>query len=302
MSRVATLDIGTNTILLLVAEPGPRVLLERARVVRLGEGVDRSKQLLPAAIERALDTLREYAAEARRLGVTRTAAVGTQALREVGNADAFLRPARELLGCDVEVISGEREADLSWRAVAESFPELDRAAVMDIGGGSTELVVARSGRVERKVSMAIGAVRLTERLIQTDPPTDAEMLAVERAIDQALDQIGDLPSGLPLIGIAGTVTTLAALHARIDPYDGQRVHGMTLHRADLAAQVARLRGLPLAERRQLPGLDPARADVILAGALIALRTMDRLAAPDLRVSDRGVRWGLLYELLKRLPG
>ncbi|HJZ88069.1 MAG TPA: Ppx/GppA phosphatase family protein [Polyangia bacterium] len=295
--RVATIDVGTNTILLLIAEgPPAKVLADRSRIVRLGQDVDRTGALQPAAIERALAVLREYAAEARACDAS-LLAVGTQALREVSNADAFLQPARAILGCPVEVVDGQREAELAWRAVRGSFPELSDAIVMDVGGGSTELVVARGGRVLQKVSLKIGSVRLHERFLTHDPPTDDEMAQVGQAIDRELRALA-LPRGLPLVGIAGTVTTLAAMHAGIDPYDGERVHGMTLERAAVARQIERLRLLPLAERRQLRGLEPARADVILAGALIVAHVLSETGAPALRVSDRGVRWGLLYERLE----
>jgi exopolyphosphatase/guanosine-5'-triphosphate,3'-diphosphate pyrophosphatase len=246
--------------------------------------------LATAAVERALAVLRSYAEEARELGVA-PHAVGTQALREVGNAEAFLAPARAILGRDVEVVGGEREAELSWRAVRESFPDLGEALVLDVGGGSTELVTRT-----RRQSLPIGAVRLHERYLAHDPPTAQELQAVEGAIADALGG-ANVPRGLPLVGVAGTVTTLMAMHGRIDPYDPERVHRAVLPRADVQAEIDRLRVLPIEERRRLPGLEPARADVILAGALIVAAVMDAAGADVVHVSDRGVRWGLAYELL-----
>jgi exopolyphosphatase/guanosine-5'-triphosphate,3'-diphosphate pyrophosphatase len=247
------------------------------------------------AIERALATLREFAACAHELGAT-PAAVATQALREVENPEAFLAPAQAILGCRIEVVSGEREAELSWRATQASFPTLRDAVVMDVGGGSTEFVVVQAGAVARRVSIAIGSVRLSERLFAHDPPTGDEVVAAQRAVAEALAGLA-LPKRLPLVGIAGTVTSLAAMQGEIDPYDPERVHGSTLTHEQVTGQIARLVRLPLAERRRLRGLDPARADVILAGALIVQSALAELGVSALVVSDRGVRWGLLYEQL-----
>jgi exopolyphosphatase/guanosine-5'-triphosphate,3'-diphosphate pyrophosphatase len=292
--RACAIDIGTNTVLMLVAEQGTggvvRAVVDRARVVRLGEAVDRTGRLATAAIERSLAVLSSYAEEAHALGVA-PHAVGTQALREVGNAEAFLAPARAILGRDVEVVGGEREAELVWRAVRETFPKLEHPLVVDVGGGSTELVTNA-----RRQSLPIGAVRLHERYLAHDPPTADEVHALEGAIKDALAG-AQVPRGLPLVGVAGTVTTLAAMYGGIDPYDPELVHRSVLDRRAVAAEIDRLRRLTLAERRRLAGLDPARADVILAGALIVAPIMDAAGAGALSVSDHGVRWGLAYELL-----
>jgi exopolyphosphatase / guanosine-5'-triphosphate,3'-diphosphate pyrophosphatase len=288
MRVVAAIDVGTNTILMLIAKGPPLArVADRARIERLGQGLDRTGALEAAAIARALDCLREYRLLADAAGAE-IAAVGTQALREAANARDFLAPARAIVGAEIEVVSGEREALLAWRAVHESFPELDDAIVMDVGGGSTEFVIARGGEVEQKASVRLGSVRLFER--------GGDLV---RTIDETLAPLG-LPRGLPLVGTAGTVTTLAALHAGIDPYDPDRVHGMRLSRADVAWQLGRLAALTAPERRKLRGLDPARADVIVAGATIVLRTMAILGAHELVVSDRGIRWGLASERLSVL--
>ena len=279
--KIAAIDIGTNTILMLIAEGPPiRRMVDRARIVRLGRGVDRTKTLDPAAIERALECLREYRTEAGDIAI---AVIGTQALREATNSRDFLEPAEAILGAKIEVISGEREALLAWRAVHESFPELSDAIVMDVGGGSTEFVVARGGKIESKVSVPIGSVRLFEHGGHLDP-----------------GRLPELPHGLPLVGTAGTVTTLAAIHHAIDPYDPDRVHGMRISRADVAALLGKLWAMPLEERKKLPGLDPARADVIVAGATIVFAAMKKADAHELIVSDRGIRWGLASERLSVL--
>jgi exopolyphosphatase/guanosine-5'-triphosphate,3'-diphosphate pyrophosphatase len=281
MNRIAAVDIGTNTILMLIAEGSPpRRVVDRARIVRLGRGVDHSGMLDPATIGRALDCLREYKREA---GETQFAVIGTQALREAKNASEFVEPAETILGAKIEIISGEREALLAWRAVHESFPELSDAIVMDVGGGSTEFVVARGGAVESKVSVPIGSVRLFEHGGHLDP-----------------GKLPELPHGLPMVGTAGTVTTLAAIHGVIDPYDPDRVHGMRISRAHVAALLGKLWAMPIEDRKRLPGLDPARADVIVAGATIVLAAMKHADAHELIVSDRGIRWGLASERLSVL--
>ncbi len=299
--RVATVDVGTNSILLLVVDLAagaqPRVLADRCRIERLGQGVDRTGGLDDAAIARALDAMREYGATIRELGAERTAAVGTQALREVTNGAAFLAPAGDLLGVPIEVIAGEREAELAFLAVAHAFPELAAhdVVVCDVGGGSTELIVGHAGRVASLVSVPIGSVRMAERHLRGDPPSADEAKAMIADIDASL-AAADLPRGVPLVGIAGTVTTLAAVALGLDPYDADRVQGMRLPRAEVERQLARYLEVPLAARRRVRGLDPKRADVIPAGAAVVGRVMARLAAADIVVSDRGIRWGLAYQL------
>jgi exopolyphosphatase/guanosine-5'-triphosphate,3'-diphosphate pyrophosphatase len=300
--RVATVDVGTNSILLLVVEMGgdlgaPRVLADRCRIERLGRGVDRAGALDEAAIARALDAMREYGAAIRELGAERVAAVGTQALREAKNGAEFLEPARELLGAPIEVIVGEREAELAFLAVTRSFPELAAGDVVvcDVGGGSTEMIVGRAGRIASMASVAIGSVRMTERHLHGDPPTAAEAKAMIADIDASLVAV-ELPSGVPLVGIAGTVTTLAAVALGLEPYDPDRVQGMRLPRGEVERQLAHYLELPLELRRRIRGLEPKRADVIPAGAAVVGRIMARTGASDIIVSDRGIRWGLAYEL------
>ena len=301
VARLATIDIGTNSILLTIADVASdgsvSVVDDRCRIERLGRGVDRSGALDEAAIARALDALREYAQAIREAGATRVAAVGTQALREVKNGNAFLEPARALLGVPVEVIGGRREAELAFGAVMRSFPELTRGpvVVMDVGGGSTELIVGQDGAIESLVSVPIGSVRLAERHLQSDPPTAEDGVALLAGIDAALAP-HPLPSGVPLVGTAGTATTLAAVAIGLEPYDPERIQGMRLARVEVDAQLRRFLGLSTAERSQLRGLDPRRADVIPAGCAIIARVMARMQAETLIVSDRGIRFGLLAEL------
>lgn len=298
---VATVDIGTNTLLLLIAEDrdGEAVAVhEDCRFGRLGQGLDASGRLADEAIERSLAIARAYGEVMRGRGVTRVRAVGTQALREAGNAAAFLEPARDALGADIEVISGDREAELVYLATARSFRELaaGELAVADVGGGSTEVIVGRTGQVAFRRSVPIGSVRLAERHLRDDPPTAEQARALRADVAAGVAAL-PVSSGAPLIGTAGTATTLAAVELGLPAYDPARVHGARLSRAAVARQLDRYLRLPVAERRGIVGLEPERADVIPAGTAIFLGLMDRAGADELIVSDRGVRWGLAYELL-----
>jgi exopolyphosphatase / guanosine-5'-triphosphate,3'-diphosphate pyrophosphatase len=335
-ATIAAIDIGTNTTLMLVARsrPGepqgePQVLAEAAEITRLGRGIGAGAgaRLGDEGIARTLEVLRRYAALAASHGASgpaHVAAVGTEALRRAGNAAAFLEPAAAVLGAPVEVIDGEREAALTFRAVLASFPEVAtrRALVIDIGGGSTEVVAADGGRVALRSSLPIGSVRLTERHVRGDPPAPAELAAMERDIDEQLGRIPQAfatggPTPPLLVGVAGTVTSLAAMAAAGDTGAGQDlgqdlkqdlkqdpglVHGHTLSAAGLDRQIARLGAATQAQRETMPGLDPRRADVILAGALVLRAIVRRSGAAAVLVSDRGIRWGLYLERRSSLAG
>ena len=305
--KLATIDVGTNTTLLLVAEgtrrADVRVLEERAEITRLGRGIGQQEggPLGREGIEATLAALRAYAAIARGHGAT-IAAVGTEALRRAPNAADFLVPAAAILGAPVEVIDGDREASLTFLAAATAFPHVasGTVAVVDIGGGSTEIVLAAGGTVRARTSLPLGSVRLTERHLRHDPPTDAELAALAADLDATLATLGPPDAGPApvLIGTAGTVTTLAAMSLRLAGHDASLVHGVELTGAALDAEIERLRRSTQAEREAMRGLDPRRADVILAGGYLLQALVRRLGAHTVLVSDRGIRWGLLYE---RMP-
>jgi exopolyphosphatase / guanosine-5'-triphosphate,3'-diphosphate pyrophosphatase len=300
--NLATIDIGTNTTLLLVARTDPTIeaIEEIAEITRLGRGIGSAGALDSEAIARTLAVLREFAAVARHHGA-RIAAVGTESLRRAPNAAAFLGPAAEILGTEVEVIDGAREAALTFRAVLASFADVraGELVVVDIGGGSTEIVIASDGKIEFQTSLPLGSVRLTEAFVRHDPATIGEQTAIARAVDAAVHAIPFSRKAATLVGVAGTVTSLAAMALELESYDPTRVHGLRLSRVELGRQLARLGAATQAERERMVGLDPRRADVILAGALV----LDRIAAAagvgEIRVSDRGIRWGLLFELARR---
>ncbi len=296
--RLATIDIGTNTTLLLVAEAWGgelRVLDERAEITRLGRGIGADGGLGRPGIERTLAVLTDYAAVARVHGAS-IHAIGTEGLRRAPNARDFLEPAARILGAPVEVIDGDREAALSFLAAQRSFPEEAKGTVVviDIGGGSTEVIVARAERVEFRRSLPLGSVRLTEKHVRNDPATPAEAAAAIGEIARHLASV-PFPASPTLIGTAGTVTTLAAMALALTSYDPARVHGHRLTLPALERQIDRLRASTQAEREAMAGLDPKRADVILAGAWILQQIALSAQATEILVSDRGIRWGLLFE-------
>ncbi|HTQ07698.1 MAG TPA: Ppx/GppA phosphatase family protein [Polyangiaceae bacterium] len=304
--RVATLDIGTNSVLLLIAEAtaeGPRAVLERATITRLGEGVDRTRTLAPAARARTLECLAGYADDMRRLGVVACRAVGTSALRDAAGGGDFTREAEAVLGVAPQVIAGEREAALTFRGALSGLSARGPVTVFDVGGGSTEIVNGtRDGgaRVDAAVSLDIGSVRLFERHVRSDPATPDELARVRADIDGALAAAPRATGPRVLVGVAGTVTTLAAVALELDSYDPARVHGSVLALARVEELAQRLGALPLAARKTLRGLEPKRADVIVVGSLIVERVMHFMRASELVVSDRGVRWGLAEELVETL--
>jgi exopolyphosphatase/guanosine-5'-triphosphate,3'-diphosphate pyrophosphatase len=299
MTRVAAIDCGTNTVLLTIAEIADgavRPLREEAEITRLGEGLAATGRIADVAVQRTLAVFARYAAVIEEARCDRVLAVATEALRRATNGTdvvARLEAALARVGGRLEIIDGRREASLSFAAVRGSFPALQGVrTVVDIGGGSTELVVG-DAQIDAVISLPIGSVVLTERHVAHDPPTLAERDALVAEIDRALDS-APRPVGT-IVGIAGTVTTYAAIALGLTDYDATLVHGHRLARATLDREVTRLGALALADRRRTPGLSPKRADVIWAGGLVLSRILARADAEDCVVSDRGIRWGLLYE-------
>ncbi len=298
--RIAALDVGTNTVLLLVAEgthPGAlRPVLECARITRLGRGVDRSGKLDPEAARRTLDTIVEFADAARAAGASKILAVATSALRDAQDGAEFVRTVKERAGVDLQIIAGREEAQLSHLAVMRGL-ELDPEQpmlIVDIGGGSTEFIRAEPGRELVMTSVQMGSVRLTEQLIHHDPPAPAEIEQMRASIDATLRSIGWDWQPAVMVGIAGTVTTVCAVALGMDTYDHSRVHGHQLPREEVARVARLLCELTISERKKLKGMMEGRADVICAGAMILERVMEHFSAATVVVSDQGVRWGLAW--------
>jgi exopolyphosphatase / guanosine-5'-triphosphate,3'-diphosphate pyrophosphatase len=291
----AIIDIGTNTVLMLLArrEADGRVVVtdDMVRMTRLGQGAAASGRLDPAAIERTLTALREYRGIAQEHGAA-LEAVATEGLRMADDPEAFLEPAAEILGQPVRLISGDEEAELSFRSVAQEEPGDGPLYVLDIGGGSTELVVGRGGEVVDRRSHRVGSVRLTEAFLHGDPPTTAEVEAVAAAARAAFAE-QPVPPRPQLHGLAGTVTTVAALLLALPQYDRNVVDGSRFSLGQVIALRDRLAGMSLAERLRLPQLPPGRADVIVAGVTILVEALRHCGADTLVVRDRGLRYALV---------
>ena len=283
--RVAAVDLGTNTTRLLVADvDGGRVdeVHRESRITRLGEGVDARGRLLPVPIARVRNALADYRRTLERLGAERTLAVATSAVRDAENGEAFLGEVEWSYGFATRLVSGDDEAELTRRGVEPKPGTL----VVDIGGGSTELIVD-----EFHASLDIGSVRYTERFVHSDPPTTKELDDCARAARAVLAERART-TAWHAIGVAGTVTTLAALDLGLEAYDRERVHGHRLTTAGARAQLGRLAALPLAERRELPALEPERAPVIVAGAVILVEILDHFGLDEIEVSERDILDGI----------
>lgn len=302
--RIAAFDIGTNNVRMLVAElSGGKLapLIDRAEITGLGRGVDRTRRLDDEAVGRTLEALGRFEARARELGVDAVAAVGTSATRDAANGPLFLAKVRELVGIDVEIVSGAREAQLAFAgALTEPGIPLGRVAVIDVGGGSTELAIGEHreherARVDWSHSYDVGSVRQFERLLASDPPTSAQRDAVDASVAHAFSSHPP-PRSIEfaaVVALAGTATTYAAIDAEARGL--ARVSELEVARLDqLCAFLARL---PLAVRKRVPGLDAARADVIVAGGTVLAGAARALGVTTVRVSERGVRYGLALERL-----
>lgn len=299
--RLATIDIGSNSVLLLAAqrEADGQVtpLAERIEITRLGRGVDRTGQLAEEALADTLAAVAAFAGLARSLGCEGPYATATSAARDAANGHLLVDGAARL-GVPVEIIAGQREAQLSYAAVAGDLVRDEEAvAVIDIGGGSTELILGRGTTMTWRHSFDVGSVRLTERHLPDDPPTATQIQALVRSLEEALAMVPPMEGPGRAVGIAGTFTTLATVELAMDEWDASRVHGLELSLARLEALARRLASMPVAERKKLPGMPEKRADVIVAGAFIALAALRALGADRVIIGDRGVRWGYLYEKL-----
>ena len=295
------MDLGTNTFLLLIAEmDGGKVrpLLERETVVRLGKGLQKEGLISEASMWRGWETLSEYLALCREWGVQRVFAVGTSALREAKNTVDFLQTIQEKLDLRVEVISGEEEACLSYTAVARDLDNNETSVmVIDVGGGSTELIRGRGDRILEWVSLPLGLVRFTERFLISNPVRPEEYHAMEREIRGQLDRLPPSLDPVTLVSVGGTGTTLASVAQGLNEFDVERIHHFVLRGDALHRQLTLFLSKTIEQRKAIPGLPPARADVILAGAAILYRTMERLRSPSVLISSHGVRYGLLYQKL-----
>ncbi len=297
----ATIDIGTNAVLLLIGKKTPdgkiKSIYEEARLTRLGQGLSIRTDLHPDGMQRTLDVLKSYAATCARHKASPMVAVGTSAFRRAGNAVAFLERIKVESGINVRVISGIEEAELSFDASCAEFG--DDIVVIDIGGGSTEFIWKSAGQL-RIHSLLLGAVILQENYGRHDPLDAQDAVEME---DAALGYLGEISksavmetTGKTMVGIAGTVTTLAAMQLKLERYDHEQVHGHVLTLSDVEGIIGNLLPLSIEGRKKLPGLEPKRADVIYPGAVILREAMEHFGKNNVIVCHHGIRWGLAYRL------
>jgi len=303
--RLAAVDVGTNSTRLLVADvDGGRVVAELARetvITRLGKGVDRTGRFDPAALRRTLDVLAGYAAVCERLDVARRRVVATSATRDAANRREFLDGVRQLFGVEAEVLRGEEEAAAAYRGATHDLPGDRRTLVVDIGGGSTELILGRR-EPEAMLSLDVGCVRLHERHLHSDPPTAAEVAALRADADAHLARVTgvlDPSSAERVVGVAGTITTVTAIGLGLDAYDPRRIHRSALRADEIAAVAGKLAAMTVAERAALPVMAKGREDVIAAGALLLDELVRTFGFPRVIASESDILDGVLLGLAVR---
>ena len=297
----ASIDLGTNTCLMLIAEVESgyvkKVLGDYARIVRLGEGVDKTGYLQPDAVERTLSCLGEYKGTISVAGISPDdmICVATSQARDAENGREFFARVEAELGFGFRVISGKDEARLSFIGSLLPNMEASNHAVVDIGGGSTEFVTVKDGR-----SVDLGSVRFTERYLKSDPVTDEEFNICLNEVDGKLEELVDwrsaISSSMQMLAVAGTATTLASWHLRLREFDAAEVEKVQLTSVDLYRMVEELKRMTVSERRDQVGIEPKRADVLLAGAMIMWRIMEKLKFQTCNISSRGLRYGVLMDL------
>jgi exopolyphosphatase / guanosine-5'-triphosphate,3'-diphosphate pyrophosphatase len=301
LKRVASIDIGTNTILLLIAKvEGGKIhpLFEIETVARLGEGIQKNGILLKEAMERGLQTLAQYLKWCQEMEVQEFFAAGTSALREAKNSEEFLKWVKEKLNLSIEVISGEEEAQLSFLAVVKDLGEVKNPIlVVDVGGGSTEFILGKDDQIRQWVSLPLGSVRFTEEFLRSDPVQEDHWKKMEGRIREHLVSIPHSQEPLSMIAVGGTATTLASVEQGLEDFIVEKIHHFVLKKEALKNQLLLYRPKTIEERKKIPGLPMARADVILAGGTILYLAMEELNCPSVLISCHGVRYGLLYKRL-----
>jgi exopolyphosphatase/guanosine-5'-triphosphate,3'-diphosphate pyrophosphatase len=309
-ARVAAIDCGTNSVRLLIADVTATTLRDvtrEMRIVRLGEGVDRTGRLSPAALDRTIGALRDYADLIERHSADAVRMVATSATRDAGNSQEFTSRVKEVLGVSPEVVTGQEEAALSFAGATRELAGRDGLStgavppylVTDIGGGSTEFVLGDARQVIAARSVDIGCVRMTERHLHGDPPTAPEVAAATADIDAALDLVDSLSGGATLIGLAGSVTTVAGIALGLTEYDSTVIHHSRVSAAQVEAIAGQLLHLTRGQRALIGVMHPGRVDVIGAGALILARIMARFGFTEVLVSEHDILDGIAWSLSDR---
>jgi exopolyphosphatase/guanosine-5'-triphosphate,3'-diphosphate pyrophosphatase len=303
--RISSIDIGTNTILLLIADTDgdkiTKIIHDEQVIARLGKGVDRNRVINSETFHRVAEFLSAYNSTSLEFRSAKVIAVGTSALREASNKEEFCNAMRQKTGIDIEVLSGNDEAEWTYRgALQDMNAGAGNFTVLDIGGGSTEIISGTSTKILSKASLDVGCVRITERFLRSSPPTSLEVSQARSYIRGHLKSVGLAETNLSrVVGVAGTLTTLAAIHLQLPQYDPSRVEGHVLNFRGIREVFDQLRSKTLAEIRSIPQISTGRADIILAGVLILLEFMEAAHLERIAVSDRGLRYGIVMRELER---
>ncbi len=296
--NIASIDIGTNTILLLIVEINnnriTKILHDEQVIARLGKGVDKDKTILPETFQRALSFLQEYKKTCDKFQVEKIIAVGTSALRDAKNRDEFCVFIQQHAGISIEILSGDEEAQWTYRGgIFEFEQQSNNFTVIDIGGGSTEIIFGNKNSINNKISLNIGCVRITERFLHSSPPSAEELDSAKKFITEELQKISLTKIPSLTIGVAGTVTTLAALEQQLLHYEREKISGYELSYNTISTIYNSLKTKTLEEIKQIPQISAGRADIFLAGILILLTFMEKTATQKITVSDWGLRYGVI---------
>ncbi len=304
--RVAVVDVGSNSTRLLIADVAGgsvREVARQSRVTRLGRGVDLSGQLSAEAIEAACAAISDYVALCGKAGVERVEAIATSAVRDASNGGAFVAELRERFALSARVLDGEEEARLTYLGATAEHPPTEPTLVVDIGGGSTELIVGTGGEIAFHASLQAGVVRHTERHMASDPPTTVELEALARDVRALIEDARAGQAGATAgagIAVAGTPTSLASIELGLEPYDPKQVHGHTLTLTTIQRRLSQLASSPLSKRVEIPGLHPDRAPNIVTGVVILVETMRAFGLERIDVSEHDILYGTAIGVISAL--
>ncbi len=304
MPRYAVIDIGTNSVKFNISERTEdgtwRTIVDRAEITRLGEGLAETGEISRDAMERTVSAIAAMVDEAKKNKVAAIAAVGTMGMRTARNSQQFIDAVEKRSGVKIEIISGDEEGRLAYIAVKSGLGLSEGAlAIFDTGGGSSQFTFGRGSEVQERFSVNVGAVRYTEKFGLSQAVPAQQLQAAQQAVAADLSRLDNRPSPDALVGMGGAITNLAAVKHRLEKYDPSVIQGSELERSEVERQIELYSAKPLEERRAIVGLQPKRADVILAGACIVKTVMEKLGKDALRVSDRGLRHGLLVDRFSR---
>ena len=301
MKTYATMDVGSNQVLLYIAKVDNKkiveTVLDKGEITKLGEGINQTGVLKEEAMDRTFNVLKEFKRLLDEYGVADYRAVGTSALREAKNSSIFLKRVKDELGIEINVIPGEEEARLSYLAVVGGLDLGDKdTAVIDIGGGSTEFIFGNGSVIRDRFSLKIGSLKLTEQYLKSDPVKDEEFNALMNFLKEYFDKEVKSPFSNPyLVGMGGTMTNLGAMYHKLESYDPEIVHGTEINLNELNAMIEDVKSKTIEQRKLIKGLQPKRAEVILSGMGILKAIMERLGCKKVVVSDRSLRHGLFFE-------